>query len=62
MKTITLTIPNDSAKLLVKNLELEMWRKSHENHPDPSPEDMWRWFHYHVVKWLQGHGADLLDR
>lgn len=60
----TLEIPNDAAKLLVKDLELEKYRRTsrlRNEIDDLTIDDVHRWFHFHVVRWLQDHGAELLD-
>lgn len=54
-------ISDKDAMSLLEQLELQKWRASHVTRQDPSnpatADDMHRWFHYVVTRWLQEQGA-----
>lgn len=67
MKVIQIT--DDDAKALLADLELAKWRDPTWTSPEAAKldeatrkqlsADMHRAFHYHVVRWLQHHGANV---
>lgn len=56
-------ISDQDARALVDRLELAKYHEQHimRRDPDKSPtaDEMHRWFHFVVVKWLQEQGADV---
>ena len=71
MKVIQIT--DEDARSLLDQLKLAKFTEEHRTNrdrvgPELTQEQMYkavvdtthRWFHYHVTRWLQTHGADVL--